>query len=384
MRQPPGFVVKGSEDKVCRLKRSLYGLKQSARSWNNKLHQVLVGDGFKRSEADPCLYSKQVNGKRCYILVYVDDLIIASEEEKLITLAGRILERNFEIVSLGEVRNYVGIEVERDNAGDFHISQRKYITDIVKSAGLEDAKSSPIPIDVGYFKPNTEDKPLPDNTEYQKLVGKLLFVAVNSRPDIAAPVSILSRKLSNPTQRDWNELRRIVRYLKGSINLKLRLSNRGDDSGLVGYADADWAECRNDRKSNSGFLFKFCGGTISWACRKQTCVSLSTAEAEFVALSEASQEAIWIQRLLHDLDEDVQNIQLNEDNQSCLKMLHTEKFSNRTKHIDTKYNFVKDLYQSGVIQFMYCPSEIMAADLLTKPVARVRVQQLRRLNGLED
>lgn len=139
-----------------------------------------------------------------------------------------------------------------------------------------------------------------------------------------------------------------------------------------------------DRKSNSGFLFKYCGGTISWACRKQSCVSLSTAEAEFVALSEASQEAIWLQRLLRDLGENVPTVQLNEDNQSCLKMLQSEKFSNRTKHIDTRYNFAKDLYQTGVIKYVYCPSEVMVADLLTKPVARIRVEQLRRLSGLED
>ncbi|KXJ76174.1 hypothetical protein RP20_CCG010184 [Aedes albopictus] len=181
MRQPPGFVVKGAEGKVCRLKRSLYGLKQSARSWNLKLHQVLEEDGFKRSSADPCLYSKVVKGKRCYVLVYVDDLIIASEDERIIESVSQTLARNFEVVCLGELRNYVGIEVERDSAGDFHISQRRYIADIVKSAGLQDAKSSAIPIDVGYFKPDTEDKPLSDNSEYQKLVGKQLTLDTSNR-----------------------------------------------------------------------------------------------------------------------------------------------------------------------------------------------------------
>ncbi|XP_058817759.1 uncharacterized protein LOC131681069 [Topomyia yanbarensis] len=216
-----------------------------------------------------------VNDKRCYILVYVDDLIIASEEEEIITLISKTLARNFEIVSLGEVRNYVGIEVERDSFGDFHISQQKYIADIIMSAGLYDSKSSKIPIDVGYFKQDTEAKPLADNS---------------------------------------------------NIN----------------------------------------------------------AEAEFVALSEASQEAIWLQRLLRDLGEDVHTVQLYEDNQSCLKMIQSEKFSNRTKHIDTKYNFVKDLNTTGAIKYVYCPSEQMVADLLTKPVARIRVEQLRRLSGLEN
>lgn len=165
--------------------------------------------------------------------------------------------------------------------------------------------------------------------------------------------------------------------------MKLRLSKHDDHSGLVGFADADWAENREDRKSNSGFIFKFNGGTISWTCRKQTCVSLSTAEAEFVALSEASQEALWLKRLLTDLGENLPNVTMNEDNQSCLKMLDSEKFSNRTKHIATRFHFAKDLKQTGAIKYNYCPTELMLADLLTKPLSRIRVEKLRQQCGLE-
>ncbi|XP_065082352.1 uncharacterized protein LOC135704777 [Ochlerotatus camptorhynchus] len=200
----------------------------------------------------------------------------------------RTLARNFQISCLGDDKFYLGIEVDRDHAGDFLINQPKYIEDVICSVGLQDAKVSTVPIDPGYIKTEDNDGQLPNNQEYQKVVGQLLYIAVNSRPDIATAISILSRKVSYPTQRDWNELKRMVRYLKGTIDLKLRLSSSGDSSGLVGYADADWAECRDDRKSNSGYVFKYCGGTIAWACRKQSCVLLSTAEAEFVALSEAS------------------------------------------------------------------------------------------------
>lgn len=173
----------------------------------------------------------------------------------------------------------------------------------------------------------------------------------------------------------------MVRYLKGTADLKLRLSSSDDSSGLVGYADADWAECRSDRKSNSGYVFKYCGGTISWACRKQSCVSLSTAEAEFVALSEASQEAVWLQKLLEDLGEKTKVV-LFEDNQSCLKMLESDKFSNRTKHISTKFHYAKDLKTNGVVEYEYCPTDRMAADLLTKPLPRVRLEVLRQQCGL--
>lgn len=383
MKQPPGFVVSGKESKVCRLKRSLYGLKQAARAWNQRLHEVLVADGYERCEADPCLYRKRVGGKWCYVLVYVDDLIVASEDERIVGALKLVLQKNFKITSLGDIKLYLGIEVDRDENGDFFISQRKYIESVVQSAGLQDAKASSVPIDPGYCKIEEDSDLLPNNLEYQKVVGQLLYIAVNSRPDIAAAISILSRKVSCPTQRDWDELKRTVRYLKGTADMKLRLSSSGDSSGLVGFADADWAECRTDRKSNSGYVFQYCGGTISWACRKQTCVSLSTAEAEFVALSEASQEAVWLQRLLEDLGEKT-NILLYEDNQSCLKMLDAEKFSNRTKHISTKFHYAKDLKTKGVVQYEYCPSETMAADLLTKPIARLRLGVLRQQCGLQQ
>lgn len=382
MKQPPGFAVKGQESKVCRLKKSIYGLKQAARSWNNRLHKILEEEGFKRCDADPCLYRKMMGGRHCYVLIYVDDLIVASEDDRMIEALADVLSRNFEISSLGNVQNYLGIEVERDDAGDYYIHQKKYIKEVIKSTGLQDAKTSAIPLDTGYGKQETIEELLPDNFEYQRLIGQLLYITVNTRPDISAAVSILSRKITKPTKTDWSELKRIVRYLKGTIDLKLRLSNHMDKSGLQGYADADWAESRNDRKSNSGYVFKFHGGTISWACRKQTCVSLSTAEAEFVALSEASQEALWLRRLLKDMDEEQSIITLFEDNQSCLHMLETEKFSNRTKHIDTRYHFTKDLKQTGLITFKYCPTDKMLADLLTKPISRIRMETLRQLCGL--
>lgn len=144
-----------------------------------------------------------------------------------------------------------------------------------------------------------------------------------------------------------------------------------------------WAENRDDRKSNSGFIFKVYGGSISWCCRKQSCVSLSSTEAEFVSLAEACQEVIWIIRLLNDLNVAFQTpITIFEDNQSCLKLVENEKYSNRTKHIDTKYNFIKQLVETGTIVCKYLPSENMLADLLTKPLNGNRIKYLRKSCGL--
>lgn len=283
--------------------------------------------------------------------------------------------------SLGKIKQYLGIEVTQDEDGNFELCQSEYIQRIASDFGLQDAKGANTPLDVGYYKSSAESSSqLLSNENYQKLIGSLLYVSVNSRPDIAATISILSQKISNPSKEDWNQLKRVVKYLKSTSNLKLKLSNTANNQdGLIGYADANWAEDRNTRKSNSGYAFFYNGGLINWSCRKQTCVSLSSTEAEFVALSDACQEAIWLQRLLEDMHQRIVfPTTIYEDNQSCLKLIKEERLSNRTKHIDTKFHFVKDYVDKGIIECKYCPTEEMIADLFTKPLSAVKHVELRK------
>ncbi|XP_075164053.1 uncharacterized protein LOC142236702 [Haematobia irritans] len=179
---------------------------------------------------------------------------------------------------------------------------------------------------------------------YQETIGSLIYLAVNSRPDIAASVSILSQHVSQPMEEDWTEVKRLLKYLKGSRNLKLKLGSNEDlNQGLIGFVDADWAQNLIDRKSLSGYVFKFNGGCVSWSCHKQQSVSLSSTEAEYIALAEATQEAIWLRRLLTDFGIQIETpTEIFEDNQSCIKLVENEKFSRRTKHVDTKYHFIRD------------------------------------------
>lgn len=225
------------------------------------------------------------------------------------------------------------------------------------------------------------------NTRYQQLLGCLLYISVNTRPDIAAAVAILAQKTCAPNKEDWLELKRVLRYLGGTSKLKLALArkNMRGHADLFGYADANWAENRQDRKSNSGFVFMLNGGVVGWMCRKQGCVALSSTEAEFVALSEACQEAIWMRKVLVDLGckNDTPTL-IYEDNQSCLKLIMDEKLSNRTKHIDTKRHFVRDHVNNKDIICKYCPTEEMVADLFTKPLSEPRFAKLREMCGLCD
>lgn len=383
MKQPPGFIVEGKEDHVCLLRRSLYGLKQSARVWNRTIHRILVDAKFVQSHNDPCLYMLNVKGKGCYILIYVDDLIIASKCRELLVECERILSSKFKIKNLGEIRSYLGMQINRDSCGNFTINQSTYIASIIDEFGLTNAKPSNVPIDVSYGK-TSDSELLANNEKYRQLIGCLLYVSVNTRPDISASVSILAQKVSLPNQEDWNEAKRVLKYLKGTSGYALALGNIESENLLIGHADANWAEDRVNRKSNSGYIFQLYEGTISWSCKRQTCVALSSTEAEFVALSEACKEAVWIRRILADF-----GLPLNEpttifeDNQSCLKLIEEEKLSSKSKHIDTRFHFVKDYVEKGLVKCVYCPTGEMIADLLTKPLHGTRLGQLRLKCGVD-
>ncbi|KAG5884934.1 hypothetical protein JTB14_009826 [Gonioctena quinquepunctata] len=218
-------------------------------------------------------------------------------------------------------------------------------------------------------------------------IGALLYLSVNTRPDICVATSILGRNVSDPYTYDWSEEERIMKYLNETIDMEIKLgkiSSDIDEDILYGYADADWAGDRSDRKSNSGYLFKFMGAMFDWRCKKQTCVALSSTEAEFIPLSEASQQSIYLKGLLQDLQQDVTTTVMFQDNQSCLKLLDNEEMSDRTKHIETKYNFVKDLKLTNKIIFQYCPSHSMLADFLTKPLLPEKLRNNIEMVGEDE
>lgn len=384
MKQPPGFKI---GDKVCKLKKGLYGLKQSARAWNKEVKEVLVTNGYKQSQADQCLYLSHDSNEKCYVLVHVDDFLFAAESECMIDKIVKQIKKRFEIKDLGPVSQFLGIQVNREDAGNFYINQATYIDKICEESGQQFAKPSKIPLDAGYEKITNKTvlKELEEKEEYQKLIGMLLYVSVNSRPDISASVSILAQHVGEPTREDMIETKRLIRYLKGTRDMRLALSNVDKkDQNLVVYSDANWAENRSDRKSNSGYIAMLNGGTISWACRKQSCVSLSSTEAEYIALAEACQEVIWLQRLCEDFEISIEKpTTVNVDNQSCMSMVEREKFSNRTKHVDTKYHFVQDMKEKGDILLKYCPTEENIADMMTKPLQNIKISKHRTLANIQ-
>ena len=375
MRQPKGF---DEGEKVLKLHKSLYGLKQAARVWNLALHDALLKIGFKQSEADQCLYTFKENDSVCYVIIHVDDMLFAATNKFLIDQIVTKIGNKFELKDLGDVKHFLGIDVFRSPDGSFNISQATYIDKIATETKLFDAKSQKFPLDPGYYK-LIDDTRLPDNNEYRKIIGMLLYISTNTRPDISASVCILAQRVEKPRQLDEMEAKRVIKYLCSTKNLQLRLNDISHNTAL----DANWAEDRTDRKSNSGVICRVFGGTVSWSSRKQNVVSTSTTEAEYYALAEATKEVQWIIQLLKNFNIIFTGpVTIQSDNQSCIKFVQNEKFSNRTKHIDVRYHYVKDLISNNAIELKYCPTEYNIADMLTKPLAGTKIKALRELAGL--
>ena len=359
MRQPEGFVEPNKELLVCHLNRSIYGLKQSPRCWNQALDKRLKEMGFQQTAGDPCLYVLSRPEQAVFIVaVYIDDIILGTRDESKLAAIKNELSQTFEMKDLGQLHHFLGVKVIQDQStGAIWIGQPSYTDRLLQKFGMTECKSvkSPVNPDVKLMPIESSDdichQPL-----YQAAVGGLLYLSTKTRPDIAFAVGSVARFSAKPSKEHWTALKRILRYLKGTADLGL-VYKEGTPIEVTGYSDADWAGDVQDQKSTSGYVFLLAGGAINWRSNKQTCVALSTAEAEYVALAAAAQEAMWLQRLMSDLlMKEIRKTTIHEDNKS-----HQESHG-RTKHIDIKYHFIRDLVEDERIQLTYCASEDMIAD----------------------
>lgn len=386
MKQPPGFVTESQKEKVCRLNKSIYGLKQAARSWNLKLSNALSEIGFTQSNEDECLFMKNTEAGHPYIIAHVDDMLVMTNTLDESLKIENDLSKFFEITCLGPVTNFLGVKIDRLSDSSFLLSQTAYLEKLMHRFQMQDAKASKYPLDTSYLSEADTTMALPDNLLYRSLIGCLLYISVHTRPDIAAAVSILSRRIANPTQRDWNEAKRVLRYLKGTKDFQLTLGNSVSDnkSPTVTYVDADWAGDRTDCKSNSGFITFFQGSIIGWFCRKQDSVSLSSTEAEYIAISEACKRLLPLKRLFVEVNcsKSADPLLIREDNQGAIQLVQSGNVGRRSKHIDTRVHFVRDLAVSKTISLEYCPTEEMIADMMTKPLGSIKLAKFRALAGV--
>lgn len=377
VEQPEGFEKKGprGEELVCKLNKSLYGLKQAPRNWNMVIDQWFKENGFHVSPADPCMYIRHGGEKILIVLLWVDDLIICGNDREGIAWFKEAISKRFNMKDLGDLVWILGMEVHRDRlARTMRITQRAYINTLLKRFGMMECKPIGSPAE-GDLLRDPSAKP---DKEYMCLVGSLLYAAMITRPDIAYAVQAMGRHLQASNESHFAAGKRVLRYLQGTKELGLTYSSAGDGSIVEGYADSDWASDKDTRRSVTAYVYKLGGAAISWASRLQPTVALSSAESEYMAASAAAQEAVHLRSLLRSLGfEQKEPTIIWDDNQGCIAMAKNPTQHKRTKHIDIRFHFVREVVARGDIKLRYIGTEDQVADLLTKSVPKGTMQRLR-------
>ena len=369
--QPEGY-VQGDSTLACRLNKTLYGLKQAPRAWHNRLHRELESYGYRASEADPGLYIYNGKAANIYLLVYVDDILIASTDKGLIQGVKQRLLETFDARDLGEASTYLGMNITRDRgSGTIKISQPRMTNDLISKFGMDDSKIRSIPVSASIKLTKDEGEPL-DKAKYpySELLGSLMYLSACTRPDIAFATGSLARYMANPTIVHWQAAKGVLRYLAGTADYGITFG--GSDSGDLepfGYCDADYAGDIDTRRSTTGYVFTLNGGAISWQSKRQPTVAASTTEAEYMAAAAAVKEGLWVRKLLSDLGINTKTIHILADNQSAIKILRNPISSLRSKHIDVIHHFARERVMRNEVVFTYTPTNMMIADALTKSLA---------------
>jgi len=364
MVQAPGY-EQGGPGVACHLKKALYGLKQAPRAWHTKLKTKLEDMHFEASETDPGLYIQRHKESNAYILVYVDDILIAACDIEMVNDIKKTLMATFDARDLGEAAYFLGWEIRRNRVDKtIKVTQQRMTTDLVNRFGMDNVKPKMTPLSTG-LKMMKDGEELDTNEyRYSELVGSLLYLSVCTRPDIAQAVGALARYMSKPTTEHWTAAKGVLKYLAGTEDVGITYGPEKLD--LVGYCDADYAGDVDTRRSTTGYVFILNGGVISWSSRLQPTVAASTAEAEYMAASQAVKEALWLRKLTTDLGGELKTMQLFTDNQAALTLLKNPIASARSKHIDIIYHFARERVARKEVKFDYCSTKEMIADIMTK------------------
>lgn len=366
---------------LCRLNRSLYGLKQASRAWNERFHNFIIRLGFVCSENDQCLYVRGEGNNKIIVVLYVDDILLASSSLKSLEAVKRSFSEEFEMTDVGELKQFLSITVERDTPnGIMRIHQRSYFESLLQRFEMIDCKPISTPLENRLTRGIEEQR---TSKPYRELVGCFMYASLTTRPDLSAAVNYFSQFQSCPNENHWVHFKRMLRYVKKTLDVGLIFRDDEQAPVLEAYSDADWANDLIDRRSVTGCILKLYGCTVSWITRKQKTVSLSSTEAELSALCTAAYHTLWMIRLPRDLGHKMDcPIVVYEDNQSTIRIAQNYRDHGRLKHVDTKYHCLKELLQKGVLKIKFVGTSEQQVDTMTKGLPPSPFKHLRSLLGL--
>lgn len=381
MKLPPGF-KSSSPNQVCKLRKSLYGLRQAPRCWFAKLSTALKNFGFKQNYSDYSLFTLQRGSSIVYVLVYVDDLIIGGNDSDLISKFKDYLNRTFHMKDLGVLKYFLGIEVSRNKDG-IYLSQQKYALDIINECGLLGCKPIDTPMEQNHTLARDKGEFFSEPSKYRRLIGRLVYLTV-TKPDLSYAVHTLAQFLQAPRLKHWHAALRVVRYLKNAPGQGIFLSATNDLT-LSAYCDSDWAACPLTRRSLTGYVVLLGNSLVSWKTKKQQVVSRSSAEAEYRSMALTLCEVKWIMELMRSLGIRQQApTSLYCDNQAAVHIAANHVFHERTKHIEVDCHFIRDAILAGLIVTRYVKTTEQLADILTKPLGRTQYHYLLGKMGVRN
>lgn len=382
MRQPPGFERFGpnGERLVAHLLSSLYGLKQAAYDWYELLRAVLTSLGFICCDADYAVFIfDHINGEGtriiCIIAWHVDDGLAGANNRAFLDQTKSKIAERFGITDLGPVTKYLGIQFVRNRqTRELWMHQEDYIIYLLQEHGMSSCNPVALPMDPSFpFGRPTDLHPHVDNleSEYHKIVGELLYLAMYTRPDIAHTVMRLAQQNASPDPSHYGAAKHVLRYLSGTMGMRIHYGGAGVNPGLHGFSDSDWASCPEDRISVSGYVWFYNGGPISHSAKKQTTHALSSTEAEYMALTAAIQDGLWLQSLFSCISVPITlPLQLFADNAGAIALSKEAANHIRTKHIDLRYHFIRRHIEEGTFLPIWLSTHKNTADIFTKALPR--------------
>jgi hypothetical protein len=379
---PPGFIVGNDDGKVLRLHKALYGLRQAPRAWNAKLDESMISLGFQRSSSEHGIYTRSTGTSRLVIGVYVDNLIITGTSGDAIADFKRDMMRLFSMSDLGLLTYYLGIEVTQTKAG-ITLCQSAYAGKLLERGGLGACNPSALPMEPRLKLSRSSTTPTVDATAYRRIIGGLRYL-VHTRPELAFAVGYLSRFMEAPHEEHMVAVKRVLRYVAGTRTHGLYYTRREEGRArLTGFSDADMAGDVDTRKSTTGIVFFLGGNIITWQSSKQKVVALSSCEAEYIAAATAACQGVWLARLVTDMAGVEPGVpELKVDNQSAIALSKNPVHHDRSKHIDTRFHYIRECIDENRIVLGHVSTEEQLADILTKALGRVRFLELHELIGV--
>jgi hypothetical protein len=391
MIQPEGFVDPANADKVCKLQKSIYGLKQASRSWNIRFDEVVKSFGFIKSDQDSCLYKKFSGSKVNFLILYVDDILLIGNDIEMLQETKNSLERSFSMKDLGEATYILGIRIYRDRSRRLiGLSQSTYLDKVLKKFSMESSKKGFLPMSHGIKLSKTQCPQTADERErmsrfpYASAIGSIMYAMICTRPDVSYALSVTSRYQADPGESHWAAVKTILKYLRRTKDMFL-VYGGDDELSVKGYTDASYLTDLDDSRSQSGYVFIMNGGAVSWKSSKQDTVSASTTEAEYIAASEAAKEAVWIRNFLMDLGvvQGASNpLDVYCDNNGAIAQAKEPRQHQKNKHILMRYHLIRQFVEQGDIKLCKVHTDANVADPLTKPLPQPKHEAHTRAMGI--